>query len=136
MDGRTIAPAVAAITCALVAALVIGPYLLLPAGAVGTYYGAGAITPLAAGLLAVVGLIVFASGWAERSDPVLTAGAGVTIGGFLAVVAVLWAVTVPRSVVTQLSRSTLVGYHRSALALAAVVVLLAAGWYARSLEVF
>lgn len=133
MDARTLAPTAGAIACALVVVTVAVPYLFLDPGAVGTYYAAGAVTPLAAGLLAVVGAIVFAAGRADRSDPVLTAGAALSLGAFVGVLAVVWALTVPRGVVTQLSTSTLVGYHRFALAALGVAVPVAAGWYARAL---
>lgn len=135
MDARRLAPTIGALACALLVGAVVVPYLFLPVGAVGTYYGTGAITPLAAGLLAVVGGIAFAAGREGRADPVMVAGAGLVLGLFMAVVAILWAVTVPRGVVSQLSSSILVGYHRILLAAFAVVVPLAGVWYARALGV-
>lgn len=133
MNGRTAAPTAGLIACVLVVLGVGLPYLVLDSGAVGTYYGAGVITPLAAGLLAAVGAIVFAAGREGRSDPGITAGAGLTLGVFVAVVVMLWALTVPRSVVTQLSTSVLVGYHRIVLAVVALAVPGTGAWYARSL---
>lgn len=133
MDARTLASTLGVLACALVIVAVAAPYPFLDSGAVAAYYGAGAITPLASGLVAVVGAIVFAAAREGRSDPVLTAGAALTLGAFVAAVAVVWAVTVPRSVVTQLSTSTLVGYHRFVLAAVALVVPVAGGWYARAI---
>lgn len=134
MEARTLAPTVGLVGCLVVVALLVAPYAVVgPPSAVTTYYDAGAITPFAAGLLAVVGVVVFAAARAERSDPALTAGAALVFGGFVAVIALLWAATVPRSVVTQLSTSTLIEYHRFALALASLLVPAGAAWYARTL---
>lgn len=134
MEVRKLAPTVGIVGCLLMLALLALPYTVVgPPSAVTTYYGAGAITPFAAGLLAVVGVVVFAAGREERSDPALTAGAALVFGAFVAIIALLWAATVPRSVVTQLSTSTLIEYHRFALALVSLVVPASAAWYSRTL---
>ncbi|MFB6171483.1 MAG: hypothetical protein ABEJ23_03040 [Haloarculaceae archaeon] len=137
MEARKLAPTVGIVGCLLVLALLAFPYLVVaPPSAVTTYYGSGAVTPFAAGLLAVVGVVVFAAGRQERSDPALTAGAALVFGGFVAVIAVLWALTVPRSVVTQLSTSTLVEYHRFVLAFCSLAIPASAAAYARALRLF
>lgn len=134
MEERKLAPTVGIVGCLLVVVLLALPYALVgPPSAVTTYYGAGAITPFAAGLLAVVGVVVFAAGRENRSDPALTAGAALVFGAFVAVIALLWAVTVPRSVVTQLSTNTLIGYHSYLLVGASLLVAASATWYARVL---
>lgn len=133
MDARTLAPTAGAVACVLVVVVLALPYLAVDPGAVATYYASGAITPLAAGLLAAVGAIVLAAGRQGRSDPSLTAGAALTLGLFVAAISVVWALTVPRSVVTQLSTLALLSYHRFALAAVALVVPASAGWYARTL---
>lgn len=134
MNARKAAPAVGVAACLLVLAVLAVPYAAVgPPSAVGTYYAAGAITPFAGGLLAVVGVVVFGAGWGDRSDPAVTAGAGLVLGGFVVLIALLWAVTVPRSVVTQLSTSTLLVYHRGALVLAGAAVAGSAAWYVRAL---
>ena len=109
MDGLRAAPTAGIATCLLVVSLLLLPYLLVAQGsAVTAYYDAGAITPLAAGLFALA-------------------------------VAAAWALTVPESVVLQLgtaqgSTATVLELHRYLLALAAALVALAGGWYARSLR--
>lgn len=134
MNARLVAPTIGMGACLLVLALLGLPYLAIgPPSAVTTYYNAGAITPFAAGLLAAVGVIVFAAGRQGRTDPALAAGAGLIFGGFVAVISVVWALTVPRSVVTQLSTGTLLTYHRLVLGTVAVTVPVSAAWYARSL---
>lgn len=139
MNAARAAPTVAAVACVAVLALLVAPYLLVEqASAVNAYYDAGAITPFATGLLALVGVIVFAAGREERSDPALVAGAGLAFGLFAFATAALWALTVPESVAVQLGdvggATAFVEYHRFLVALAAAVVLLAAGWYARALR--
>lgn len=134
MEARKLAPTVGIVGCLLVLVVLALPYLLVgPPSAITTYYNAGAITPLAAGLLALVAVIVFAAGREERTDPALAAGATLVFGLFVLVIAVAWAVTVPRSVVTQLSTNTLITYHRGALVLVALLPVASAGWHARSL---
>ena len=89
MDQTKAAPTVGIAGCLLVLAVVMWPYLLETASAVSTYYGSGAVTPLAAGLLAFVSVIVFAAGREERSDPATVAGAALVFGLFVLVIAVL-----------------------------------------------
>lgn len=140
MDDVDAAPTAGMAGCLLVLAVLAVPYLLVEeASAVGAYYGAGAITPLAAGLFALVGVIVFAAGREERSDPSLVAGAGVVFGTFIFLICVLWAVTVPGSVAVQLGTAsglavTALEHHRWALAVVSAVVPASAGWYARALR--
>jgi len=134
MEARKLAPTVGTVACALVLVVLAVPYALIdPPSAVTTYYTTGAITPFAAGLLPLVALVVLAAGREERSDPALTAGAALVFGAFIAVVAVVWAVTVPRGVVTQLSTAVYMDYHRWLLALVSLGVPAGAGWYARTL---
>lgn len=140
MDDVRAAPTVAIVACVLVLLLLSAPYLLVEqASAVNAYYGAGAVTPLVAGLFALVGVIVFAAGREERSDPAIVSGAGLVFGLFMFAIAGLWALTVPESVAVQLgdvggAAATFVEYHRHLVALAAAGVVLAAGWYARALR--
>lgn len=140
MDDVDAAPAAGVVGCLLVLTVLALPYLIVAeASAVGTYYGAGLVTPLAAGLFALVGVIVFAAGREERSDPPLSAGAGLVFGLFIAVICGLWAATVPASVPVQLGTAsdlgtTLLEYHRWLLAVAAAIVPASAAWYAWALR--
>jgi len=134
MDAVRVAPA-AGIVAALATLVALAvPYLVVgEASAVNAYYNAGAITPLAAGLLATVAVIVFAAGRAGRTDPPLAAGAGLTLGAFALAVSALWAATVPVSVALQLGTVAAIRYHRLALVVVAAGVPASAGWYARAL---
>lgn len=140
MDDVKAAPTAGIVGCLLVLLVLAAPYLLVDEpSAVGAYYGAGAITPLAAGLFALVGVIVFAAGREERSDPSLVAGAGLVFGLFIFLICALWAVTVPGSVAVQLGTAsdfaaTLLEVHRWLLAVVSVVIPASAGWYARVLR--
>lgn len=133
MDDRRLAPTVGIVGCLAVFALLAVPYLLVDASAVGVYYDAGALNPLLAGLLAVVALVVFAAGRQGRSDAALSAGTGLAFGLVAAVIAAVWAFTVPVDVVYQLSTAAALAYHRWALVLAAALVPLGGAWYARTL---
>ncbi|WP_255196811.1 DUF7548 family protein [Halorarius litoreus] len=140
MDDVKAAPTVGIVGCLLVLLVLTIPYLLVAeSSAVGAYYGAGAITPLAGGLFALVGVIVFAAGREERSDPSLVAGAGLVFGLFIFLISALWAVTVPASVPLQLGSldglaATLMELHRWLLAVVALLVPVSAAWYARTLR--
>jgi len=147
MDSRRAAPTLGIAVSLLLVALLAVPYLVVEnGGAVATYYDAGALTPWAGGLMALVAVIVFAAGREERTDPDTAAGAGVGLGLVVLLVAALWAVTVPSEVVLQLTTdrplagplttATVVEYHRWAVAAAAALPFGAALWYARTLRLF
>jgi hypothetical protein len=135
MDTRRFAPALGIVFCLLVAGVLAVPYLLVEDGStVEFYYSSGTVDPLIAGLLCAVAIIVFAAGRQERTDPVTAAGVTLAFGAFVTVVAVLWAISVPDQLVLQLSRSTLMEYHRWGLVLASSGVLASGLWYARALS--
>lgn len=134
MDAVRAAPTAGIVAALATLFLIAAPYPLVgEASAVNAYYNAGAITPLAAGLLATVAVIVFAAGRAGRTDPPLAAGAGLTLGAFALGVAALWAATVPASVALQLGEVAALEYHRFALVVATAGLPASAGWYARGL---
>lgn len=144
MERRRAAPALGIVASLAVVAVLLVPYLVIDEGAdVATYYGAGAITPWAGGLMALVAVIVFAAGLKSRTDPETAAGAGVGLGAVVFLVAALWAVTVPMEVPLQLTTAdplfgglttgTVIEYHRWLLAAVAAVVPAAGGLYARAL---
>lgn len=135
MEQARLAPLVG-IAAAIVALLLLaGPYLVVEtASAIGTYYATGAITPLLTGLFALLSILIFAAGRQGRTDPALAAGATLVMGIFAVVIALAWALTVPRGVVTGLGTNELLAYHRWALALTALAMPVAAVWYARSMR--
>lgn len=135
MDARRLAPTIGIVACLLVLVVLAVPYVLVDNGtAVTFYYANGAINPLIGGLLCAVGVIVFAAGRQERTDPGTVAGIAVAFGLFATGVATAWALTVPGALVAQLSEIELLAYHRVALVLASLAVLVAGGWYARALS--
>jgi len=136
MEAVRLAPTAGVVACLAVLAGLAAPYLLVTdPGAVGVYYAAGAFNPLFAGLFALVGLVVFAAGRQDRTDPSLAAGTALVLGLFGAGLTLVWAASVPVSVVFQLGTNALLEYHRVALVLLALAVPGAAGWYARALGV-
>ncbi len=144
MEGRRLAPTLGIVASLAVLALLLVPYGVLDAADVGTYYGAGTVSPWLGGLLALVVVVVFAAGREDRTDPPTAAGVGVGLGLALAAVAVLWAVTVPSEVPLQLttdrvilgpvSTADVLEPHRWLLALAAFAVPATGAWYARTLD--
>ncbi len=144
MDGRHAAPTLGVLSSSVIIVVLVVPYLVVnDISAVGTYYSAGVVTPWAAGLLALVAVIVFAAGREERTDPVTAAGIGLGLGVVMVMVASLWAISVPSDVPLQLttddpivgplSTAVVLEYHRWLLMGAAVGPVAAAGWYARTL---
>ena len=133
MDGTRVAPLVGVAGCLAVLAALAAPYLAVDAGAVGTYYGTGAVNPLIGGLFGAVTVIVFAAGCAERTDPATAAGVALVFGILIAGVSVAWAVTVSESVVFQLSRATVLEFHRWALAVVSILIPAGGLWYADAL---
>lgn len=137
MEATRLAPTVGIVASLAVIVVLAAPFALVEQpSAVGTYYAGGDVNPLVVGVFGLVAVIVFAAGREERSSPPLVAGATLVLGAFMVVLAALWALSVPESLVTQLSTATILQYHRGALVATSAVVPLSAGWYARSLGVF
>ena len=134
MDGTRVAPLVGIVGCLGVLVALVAPYLVVPqTRAVGTYYGAGVLSPLVGGLFSAVAVIVFAAGRTGRTDPATAAGVALVFGLLVAGLSVAWAVTVPDGVVFQLSTTTLIEFHRWMLAAVSLVVPAGGLWYARAL---
>ena len=126
-------PPTAGIVASIAVLLVLAwPFAVEPASSVGLYYSTGAVTPYAAGLLALVAVIVFAAGREGRSDPSLAAGAGLVFGAFIAAISVAWAFTARVDVLG--GASALLSSQRWVLAAVALAVPLAGLWYARALR--
>ena len=125
----------------VVLGLLLAPYLLVPeVSAVGTYYSAGTVTPLVAGLFAIVSIVIFAAGREDRTDPAVAAGAGLVFGAFGTLVALVWTLTIPNpdSLVGSLGSvrgiaATFLEYHRYLVVGATAAVAASGGWFARKL---
>jgi hypothetical protein len=130
MEHRRLAPLAGIAGCLAVLVALVYPYLVADGTEVGVYYGTAAVNPLVAALLALVGVIVFAAGREERSDPQFAAGAALMFGVFALVILVAWALTA-RIDAVQVS-----GSHRWATVAAGLLAPVAAVWYARALGLF
>ncbi|MDZ7746247.1 MAG: hypothetical protein U5K28_06970 [Halobacteriales archaeon] len=123
----------------VVLGLLAAPYLLITeASAAGTYYGAGAVTPLIAGLFALVSIIVFAAGREDRTDPAIAAGVGLVFGTFATLIALVWAISVPGSLVSSLGTvrgpsTTFLELHRYLVVVATAAIAASGGWFAHKL---
>ena len=134
MNDLRVAPTVGIVGCLLYLVTLAVPYALVETtSAIGAYYDSGALTPLVPATFAIVGVIVFAAGREGRADPSLAAGAGVVLGVFILGLSLVWAATVPESLVLGLTESTLMEHHRWAVVAAAVPVPLGAAWFADAL---
>lgn len=133
MDGTRVAPLVGIAGCLVTLLALVAPYLALDAGAVGTYYGTGAINPLVGGLFCTVTIIVFAAGQRKRTDPATAAGVALVFGLLVAGISLVWAVTVPVGVVFQLSAPSIIEFHRWVLVAVSIVIPASGLWYARAL---
>lgn len=129
MDGVRLAPLVGIVGCLGVIGALLYPYVAAD-GAVSLYYGTGAVTPLVAGLLALVSIIVLAAGREDRTDPALAAGAGLVFGSFIVALLLAWAMT------TRVDVLTISQYHRWVLPVVGLLVPIGSLWYARALRIF
>jgi hypothetical protein len=127
-------PTAGIVACLLVLAALAWPYLQEPVVSVSAYYATAAITPLAAGLLSLVTIIVFAAGRERRSDPELAAGAGLVFGLFLAVIGISFALSARVDVIG--GSNSLLSAQRWVLGGATMLVPIVSVWYARTLRLF
>lgn len=133
MNEAELPPTIGIVVCLGVIAVLAWPYLRAPVGTVGTYYATGLVTPLIAGLFALVGVIVFAAGREGRSDPPLVAGVGLVLGLFIFFISLGWALTSRPDVIQ--APGAMLPRQRWVLVGVALLVPLASAWYARELEV-
>lgn len=136
MNGERTAATVGVAACVLTAVAVVAPYVVLPASAqqyVGAYYGTGPVSPLALGLLGLVGAIVFASGREERSSPDLVAGVMLTVGAFSLLVGAVWALGFDPAAAGGDVPVDFFGTHRWVVLAGVTLEAAAAGWYAGAL---
>jgi hypothetical protein len=137
MNQLRTAPAVGIAGCLLYLLVLAVPYAIVETtSAVGAYYDSGALTPAVPALFALVAVIVLAAGREGRTDPSVAAGAGLVLGLFILGLTVLWAATVPVSLVLGLTESPLIEHHRWLAAAAAVPIPLGAALFACALGLF
>lgn len=136
MDGERAAATAGVVACVLTAVAVVAPYVVLPAGdqeLVGSYYASGPISPLAVGLLALIGAVVFASGRESRSNPDLVAGVMLSVGAFSLLVALSWALGLPTPGGDAPRSVRFLGRVRWLVLAGAALELATALWYAAAL---
>lgn len=133
MDREHAAATAGVVASLLTAGAVAAPYLLLPAGQldnVAAYYGTGVVTPLAPGLLGLLGAIIFAAGREGRSDPDLVAGIALAIGVFSLLVGLEWALAFRPGVFGGGVAIEFLDGHRWSVPTGGLLETAAAVWYA------
>jgi len=130
MDSETAVSGLAALAFLAMVLLVVVPYALVSASAVGVYYGVGVLSPLVLPVFLGVGAVALLAGATGRSDPPTVAGVGSLLGVLTVVFTAFWAVSAT-SVVGGLPVSATFDYHRWAVLAASLVFVLAAGWFSR-----
>ncbi|WP_277541820.1 DUF7548 family protein [Haloarcula laminariae] len=137
MNGLRTGPTVGIVGCVAYLLTLVAPYLVVETtSAVGAYYGAGALSPAVAAVLALLSIILLAAGREGRTDPSLAAGAALMLGLFVVGVSLVWAATVPTSLVLGLTESTLIEQHRWVVVGVAAPIPLGAAWFAVALDLF
>lgn len=138
MDLTRRAPQLGIAACLAAIAVAVAPYVLLPADAsagLGLYYDAGAFGPTIVAVFAAVNVVVLGAAVGERSDPVTIAGAALVIGLFMTLMALEWIVSLTPERVTGITTQDWLAYHRWAVLACSVLAAVAAGLYARALDV-
>lgn len=126
MNRTRLAPGVGILACLAFLTALAFPF---STGAVSVYYSSGTLNPLLGGLLALIAVIVLAAGRQERTDPALAAGVGFALGMLITVITVVWFATVRTDAIS------ITWLHRYGLTGTAIVIPIAAAWYARELGV-
>jgi hypothetical protein len=127
MEQVRLAPLVGVVGCLGVLGALAYPYAVGGVG-VSAYYASGPVNPLVAGLLAVVGIIVFAAGREGRTDPGFAAGAGLVFGVAIVLVLLAWGTT------ARVDAIGITQWHRWITVAVAGLVPAGGAWFARSLN--
>lgn len=136
MERTRLVPTVGIVACLAFVFVLTVPYVVISTpGAASAYYATGPISPLFAGLFALVAVIVFAAAREGRSDPALSAGAALVFGTFVAAFCLLWLASGPGEVILSLDEPGVewLQYHPYAVAVASLTIPASGAWYARAL---
>lgn len=138
MDRLRLPALLGTVVSLLAAVAVLLPYALVDAGpdTIATYYDFGLLTGLTVLVIALVTVVVFASGWRGRADPAIAAGAALGLGIVATLLAASWALAVPYDVVVQLTTEEWFERHRWAVLGSSVGMVCCGLWYAYVLRLF
>ncbi|MEF8839606.1 MAG: hypothetical protein V5A18_08890 [Haloarculaceae archaeon] len=127
MEEDRVAPLVGIVGALGVIAGLAYPYLTVAGPGVGSYYATGAVSPLVAGLLAVVTIVILAAGHERRTDPATAAGVGLAFGVAMVTITLLWGLT------ARIDTIAIDINHRWIVVAFAAMVPAGSLWYALSL---
>lgn len=131
MSGERTAAGLGVVAALAVVVLVLAPYMVADARAIGVYYG-GLVGPPLAGLFAAVVAIGLAGAIRERTDPATAAGVAVVLGVLTLALLVPWAAGVSPTLVGGMTTVAAFEHHRWGLLAAALVLAAAGTWYAKA----
>lgn len=131
MDGSQRAAGLGVTAAAALVVLLVVPYALVDARALGVYYG-DLVGPPLAGLFAAIAAIALLGAARGRTDPPTAAGVAVVLAVLAVGLLGRWALGVSPALVGSLTELAAFEWHRWALAAAGVVQLAAGSWYART----
>lgn len=135
MDLERFAPTAGIIGALCLAAAVAVPGLAIESGAgpTATYYASGPIGLSLVGLLALLSIIVFLSGRQERTDPATAAGLALVLALAMLGLSAIWAFSIDSTVLFSFEQEyAWLEYHRLSVLGAAVLTVVGAAGYARS----
>ena len=134
MANDTLAPSVGAVASLLLAVVVFAPALFVSAqsGLVADYYASGPVGVSIVGFLGLLSVVVFLAGAQDRTAPATVAGLTLVLGVAMLALALLWALTVDRTLLFSFpARYAWIANHRWAVVAVAALVPVAAAVYAR-----
>ncbi|MFB6091767.1 MAG: hypothetical protein ABEK02_02015 [Haloquadratum sp.] len=135
VDLDTVVPALGAVACLLLAAIVFLPGLVVtaPNAGVGDYYAAGPFGVSIVGALALVNVVVFLAGAQRRSNPATLAGVALVSGLAMLLFAILWAVAIDQTLLYSFPPAyAWLENHPWIVVTGAAIVAILAGSYART----
>jgi len=132
MNAAEAAPRAGVAGCLAVVLALAVPYVLVtdPGTGLSVYYRAGPAGAGVVGFLAILSVVVFLAGLRDRTDPPTAAGIALVLGVATLLLALLWALAVPRDIVLGFPADWM-GWHRWAVVAVTGVVPAAAAAYAR-----
>lgn len=133
MEMERLAPTAGILACLVLLVVAFVPAVVVEDTTLPAYYAAGPTGLAAVGFLATIAVIVFLSGRQERTAPDTVAGVTIVLGVAIAGLAVLWAISIDRTLLFSFqAQYSWIQWHRLAVPAVSLGVLGAAAAYSRA----